>query len=181
MQEGLDKREAIASARSSALLLVWVRFSTDSSHGENEMADIVDELATRTGLSTDMIHKGLGAILSFLKEHLNTDVFQKIQSSVPNASNLVTKYESAPGSSDGGVFGALTDLAGKLLGGKAGEGAKLMESLSKLGFDPAQIEAFLPRALEWIKLHLSPELIQKIMAGLPALAKLAGSGTEQGT
>ena len=65
----------------------------------------------------------------------------------------------------------VSGLAGKLLGGKAGEGADLLSSFSKLGFKPEQIEAFLPKALELIKSYLSPELLQKIMAALPVLAK----------
>ena len=72
----------------------------------------------------------------------------------------------------------VSDLAGKLLGGKAGEGVDLLSFFSKLGFKPEQIEAFLPKALELIKSYLSPELVRKILDGLPALAKLFGSGSQ---
>jgi hypothetical protein len=139
------------------------------------MSDIVDDLATRTGISGDMIQKGLGAVLSFLKEHLGEEQFQQLQSSLPNASSLMSNFETAEGSADGGLLGAISGLVGKLLGGKAGEGAKLLGSLNKLGFDAAQIEAFLPKALEWIKTHLPADVLEKIMAGLPALANLVGS------
>ena len=64
-------------------------------------------------------------------------------------------------------------------GGKAGEGADLLSSFSKLGFKPEQIEAFLPKALELIKSHLSPELLQKILTALPLLAKFLSSGAKQ--
>ena len=73
----------------------------------------------------------------------------------------------------------VTGLAGKLLGGKAGEGVDLLSSLSKIGLKPEQIESFLPKALELIKSHLSPELIQKIMMGLPLLAKFLKAGAKQ--
>ena len=73
----------------------------------------------------------------------------------------------------------VSGLAGKLLGGKAGESADLLSSLSKLGLKPEQIEAFLPKVLELIKTYLSPELIQKLLAALPAIAKLmAGANKE---
>ena len=72
----------------------------------------------------------------------------------------------------------ISSLAGKLLGGKAGEGVDLLSTLSKLGFKPEQIEAFLPKAIELIKTYLSPELIQKLLAALPAIAKLLGSGAK---
>ena len=73
----------------------------------------------------------------------------------------------------------VTGLAGKLLGGKAGAGADLLSSLSKLGFKPEQIETFLPKALELIKSYLSPELLQKILAGLPLLTKFLSEGGKQ--
>ena len=69
----------------------------------------------------------------------------------------------------------VSDLAGKFLGGKSGQGAELLATLSKLGFKPEQIESFLPKALELIKTYLSPELIQKILASLPALAAMIGA------
>ena len=72
----------------------------------------------------------------------------------------------------------ISGLAGKLLGGKAGEGVDLLSTFSKLGFKPEQIEAFLPKAIELIKTYLSPELIQKLLAALPAIAKLLGSGAK---
>ena len=65
----------------------------------------------------------------------------------------------------------VSGLAAKLLGGQAGEGADLLSTFSKLGFKPEQIEAFLPKALELIKTYLSPELLQKIIAALPAITK----------
>ena len=77
------------------------------------------------------------------------------------------------------MFEVVSNLAGKILGGKAGEGADLLSTFSKLGFKPEQIEAFLPKALELIKSHLSPELIQKLLAALPLLAKFLTSGTKQ--
>src|SRR5262249_45917853 len=130
------------------------------------MADLVNELATRTGISSDMIQKGLGALLSFLKKELGEETFSQVQSSVPGAEGLTSRSESEapPAESQGNLLGMISDLAGKFLGGKAGQGADLLSMLSRLGFKPEQIEAFLPKALELIKSHLSPELVQKVLA-----------------
>jgi len=147
------------------------------------MPDLVNELATHTGLSPELVQKGLGALLSFLKKELGPETFDKLESSIPQANALTTHYESAPveaeaaGPAQGGsLFEMISGLAGKLLGGKTGEGVDLLSTLSKLGFKPEQIEAFLPKALELIKNHLSPELIQKVLAALPAIAKMLGVG-----
>jgi hypothetical protein len=143
------------------------------------MSDSANALSTETGVSTDLAHKGLGAILSFLKQHLGEDTFERIQAAIPDASNFLNRFESSPESANGGgLLGSLTGLAAKFLGGGAGEAGKLLESFSKLGFKPEQIEAFLPKALEFIKSHLPADLIQQIMAKLPALAQLAGGKAE---
>jgi len=146
------------------------------------MSDLVNELATRTGISSDLVQKGLGALLSFLKKELGEETFDKLKSSIPEASRLTTNYESSPqpSQSQGGLFDVLSGLAGKLLGGKAGGGSDLIAAFSKLGFKPEQIEASLPKALELIKSHLSPELVQKLLAAVPAIAKYLGPQPSQG-
>jgi len=137
------------------------------------MADLVQELATRTGISSDLVQKGLGALLSFLKKELGNETFDKLQESVPDASRLTSQHESSPDSapSQGGLFEMVSGLAGKLLGGKAGASADLLSSLAKLGLKPEQIESFLPKAFELIKTYISPELLQKIITALPAITK----------
>jgi hypothetical protein len=147
------------------------------------MPDLVNELTTHTGLSPELVQKGLGALLSFLKSQLGEETFDKLKTSIPEAQALTSRYESAPepheGSpAQGGLFDMVSGLAGKLLGGKAGEGVDLLSTFSKLGFKPEQIEAFLPKALEMIKAHLSPEIIQKLLAALPMLTKFLTTGAK---
>jgi Protein of unknown function VcgC/VcgE (DUF2780) len=150
--------------------------------GDFEMSDLVNELTTRTGISPDLVQKGLGALLSFLKKELGEETFDKLQSSIPDASRLTSHYESSSESApaQGGLFEMVSGLAAKLLGGQAGAGADLLSMFSKLGFKPEQIEAFLPKALELIKTYLSPELLQKIVAALPAIAKFVVPEAKQG-
>jgi hypothetical protein len=143
------------------------------------MADTPNALSSELGLSSDLVHKGLGAILDFLRQHLGEEMFNRVQAAIPNAADFLQRFESAPDASGGGgLLGALTGLASKFLGGGAGDLPKLLESFGKLGFKPEQIEAFLPRALEFIKSHLPADLIQQILSKLPALAKVAGETGE---
>jgi hypothetical protein len=142
------------------------------------MSDLANTLATQTGISDEQAHKGLGALLSFLKERLGDENFQKLEAAVPGAASMISNFEAAQGTSHGGLFEMVTALAGKLFGGKAEGGAELLASLSKLGFQPGQIEAFLPKALEFLKNHLPPELVERVMASLPGLANQAGSGAK---
>jgi len=142
------------------------------------MSDLANQLATETGVTGEQAHQGLGALLSFLKEQLGDETFQKLEAAIPGAASMLSNFQAAQGTSQGGLFETVAALAGKLFGGKAEGGAELLSSLSKLGFQPGQIEAFLPKALEFLKNHLPAELIERVMASLPGLAKLTGSGTE---
>ena len=49
------------------------------------MADIVSELASKSGVSTDLAKKGLGALLSFVKKSLPADSFSRFSSAFPGA------------------------------------------------------------------------------------------------
>jgi Protein of unknown function VcgC/VcgE (DUF2780) len=146
------------------------------------MSDLVNDLTTHTGISPELVQKGLGALLSFLKKELGDETFDKLQASIPDASRLTSQHESSPESapSQGGLFEMVSGLAGKLLGGQAGAGTDLLSSLSKLGFKPEQVEAFLPKALELIRTYLSPELLQKVLAALPAITKFLAPEAKQG-
>ena len=144
------------------------------------MSDSVNALSSATGLSTDLVHSGLGTILSFVRQHVGEETYQKIEQSIPGASDFLNRFESAPegkAPGTGGLFGAVTDLAARFLGGKSGELAKLVESFNKLGFTPQQVESFLPKALDFLRAHLPAELVEQIVAKLPAMAELAGAKT----
>jgi Protein of unknown function VcgC/VcgE (DUF2780) len=147
--------------------------------GDITMADTVNTLSSETGLSADLVHKGLGAILDFLRQHLGEETFDRIRQAIPGASEFLNRFESSPdGAAGGGLIGALAGLASKFLGGATGDLSKLLESFSKLGFKPEQIESFLPKALEFIRSHLPADLVEQILAKLPALAQVAGDKGE---
>jgi hypothetical protein len=142
------------------------------------MSDTVNALSSDTGISSDLVHKGLGAVLDFLRQHLGEETFNRIQAAIPNATDFLQRFESSDGAGGGGLLGALAGLAGKLLGGGAGELSGLLETFAKLGFKPEQIEAFVPRAIAFIQSHLPADLFQQILAKFPSLAEAAGAKAE---
>ncbi len=143
------------------------------------MSDTANAVASETGLSTDLVHKGLGAVLDFIRQHLGEETFERVQSAIPNASDFLNRFESSPeAAGGGGLLGALTGLAAKFLGGGAGDLTKLLETFAKLGFKPEQIEAFLPRAIAFIQSHLPADLFQQILERFPGLSPAAGANAE---
>ncbi len=131
------------------------------------MADIVSELAGKSGVSPDMAKKGLGAVLAFLKGKVPAEAFAKVSNAVPDADNLMAAAEADKGASGGGMFGAAAGLAGKLLGGGAGGGAGLVAKLTQLGFAPEQLQGFLKNILDFLKGKLPDNVLNQITGMLP--------------
>lgn len=139
------------------------------------MDDLTNALATETGVSSEQARNGFGALLNFLKERLGDENFQKLEAAIPGAASMIANSEAAQGTTQGGLFDAISALAGRLFGGKAEGIAELLTSLGKLGFQPAQIETFLAKAPALLKQHLPPELVERIMTALPGAATMASS------
>jgi hypothetical protein len=133
------------------------------------MADIVSELANRTGIPPELVRKGLGAILALVKDKLPANVYAQIQAAIPDAEGLVSAAPP-PAESSGGVLGAVAAAAGRLLG-DSGAAAALTNQLAQSGFSAEQLEKFLPAALESLKGRLPEDTVKQLTGLLPAPAE----------
>ena len=140
------------------------------------MADIVSSLSSQTGIDGETVKKGLGVLLTFLQKNLPPDLFGKLQTAVPGAPEMLSAYEADQGGTGSGLLGMVSGLAGKLFGGKAGNGAHLLADLSRVGLSAEQIEAFLPKAFELLKEYVPADLLKQVKAALPTLATPAEAG-----
>jgi hypothetical protein len=123
------------------------------------MADIIAELAAKAGVSPDIAGKGVGAILSLLKDKLPAGIFTQVQAAVPNADSLMNTAAPALETS-GGLLGTVASAVGKLIGG--GGAAELVSKLAHLGFTAEQAQKFLPRVLEFIMSRLPPDVAKHL-------------------
>jgi hypothetical protein len=128
------------------------------------MADIINELASKSGISMDMAKKGLGTLLAALKHALPADSFAKIEGAIPGAGDMLAQAEGE--ASSGSILGAIKDMAGKLFGG-GGNADALAAHFGHLGFSAEQFENFMPRLVEFLKSKLPPDLMKHISALLP--------------
>jgi hypothetical protein len=128
------------------------------------MADIVSDLAEKSGIAPDQAQKGLGAVLSFLKGSVPEESFAQIRAAVPNSEQMMADAGPAEESS-GGIVGAIRGMAGKLLGGG---GSALLTKLSSLGLSAEQIQAFIPRVMEFLKGKLPDAVVKQVSGLLPA-------------
>src|SRR5690349_1486481 len=79
--------------RSQPCVQSWSRRRPLTFIGGAAMPDTANALSSETGLSADMVHKGLGAILSFLRQHLGEETFERIQAAIPKATEFLNRFE----------------------------------------------------------------------------------------
>ena len=135
------------------------------------MPDLIGVLSTQTGISPDLIRKGIAVLLSYLKGKLDPTLFAVLEAAFPGVPTQAPASDpAAKGGAGAGLIGSIASLAGKLLGGQAAEPAHMIASLSDTGFSADQIQAFLPSVFALFSKHLPPEVVEQIQAHLPTLA-----------
>jgi hypothetical protein len=128
------------------------------------MADLVADLAVKSGLSPDLARKGLGIVLEFFKSKLPADTFSKISAVVPGAESMITAAQT-DGQTSGGVLSAVTMAIGKLFGGNA---AEIASKMTHLGISAEQLQSFLPKVLEFLRSKLPADVMSQVSGLLPA-------------
>jgi hypothetical protein len=126
------------------------------------MTNLITDLASKVGISPELAQKGVGVLLVGLKNHLPAETFATVKNVVPDADALMTAGETAGG---GGLVGGIKEMAGKLLGGGAGE---VTAKLTNIGFSAEQIQKFLPAVLDFVKGKLPPDVAAKLGSMIPA-------------
>ena len=129
------------------------------------MADVITELASKSGISHALAKRGLGTLLAALQHVLPADSFAKIEGAIPGAANMLADAQAQGEAPTGGVLGAIKDMAGKLFGG--GSAAALAAHFGKLGFSPDQVKHFFAQVVEFLRSRLPPDVMKHVSALLP--------------
>jgi hypothetical protein len=112
------------------------------------MADLITTVASQTGIEPEKVKMALGAVLTFLKSHLDPGIYEKLHSALPGAGEMVSSHQAVEATAKPGLVGAITSAVSKVLGGEAGQEVNLVSTLSKLGLSVPQIEALLSKAFD---------------------------------
>jgi hypothetical protein len=129
------------------------------------MSDIISELAAKSGITPEQARKGLGTVLSFLKESVPEKDFAQVSAAVPGSDPMMAAAGPREEPS-GGVLGAVKEMAGKLFGG--GGASALIAKLASLGITAEQVKAFLARVMEFLKARLPDATVKQIAGLFPA-------------
>jgi len=147
------------------------------------MSDMIDAVASHLGISPQVAHQALGALLNFLKVELGSERFDQLAAAIPGSAGMLEASPAAAGApASGGLLSTIAAAAGKLLGGKTGQGLDLVAVLSSLGLSVQQIEACLVKSVELFEAYVPPELLQQMTSSLSGLGSLSLiPGTQEAT
>src|SRR5262249_52084429 len=154
-----DTLASPAPARAGA-----ISASCDQFQETCNMADIITDLASKSGISPDLARKGLGGVLAFFQSKLPADTFSQVSAAVPGADSMMAAAQAGQESS-GGILSAVTSAVGKLFGG--GGAAEMVSKLTQLGFSAEQLQAFLPRVLDFFKGKLPGDVMSQVSGLMP--------------
>ncbi len=97
--------------------------------------DVVQVVASKTGLDPSMVKAGLGIVLGLVKKQ-QPELYTKIAGFVPGADALAGGADLG-----GGMLGAVGNLLG---GGKVAAAGEAADAFGKAGFSAEQVGQFLP-------------------------------------
>ena len=130
------------------------------------MTDIVETIATHTGIDEATIQKIIGSILGLLKAHLPAETFAQIEERIPGSAQMLAATPDAAG---GGFMDIASKLAGKVFGAGAEGGVELLQIAEKLGISAATLTTIVSTLFKFLSAHLPPEVMAKIVDALPSI------------
>jgi hypothetical protein len=124
------------------------------------MKELFDSLSQQLGIDATQAQSGAAILFKAAQDKLGSGEFQKLLGGVPGLSDLV---KLAP-SGGGGLLGGLASA----LGGNAAILANVVSGFSKLGLSVDTARKFAPIVIDFLRKHVSPDVVAKIEAALRA-------------
>lgn len=124
------------------------------------MKELLDQLTQKLGIDTQQAQSGAAILFKAAQDKLGGGEFHKLLGGVPGLGDLV-KLAPAGG---GGLLGGLAAA----LGGNAAMLANVVSGFSKLGLSADTARKFVPIVIDFLRKHVSPDVVAKVEAALRA-------------
>ncbi|MDL2402255.1 hypothetical protein [Rhizobium mayense] len=129
------------------------------------MNEIIDQIATKAGISPDIAEKAVGMMLGFLQREAPDGPVTKMIDAIPGASDLVAQYNGEE-TSGGGLLGGLLNAVG------AGGGLMALgQSLMSSGLDMGQISSLAKETIATARVHAGDEVVDQVVNSVPGLSQ----------
>lgn len=135
------------------------------------MDELIKQLTSQLGITSTQASDAAGSVMALLKSEAGEDLFGKIAAAIPGA-QAAAENTKAPTEAGGGA-GLVGTVMG-MLGGSAGKGFALAAALKALGIDESKLGSLAQIVLNFIQQHAGNEVVQQLIAKLPALQSMLG-------
>jgi hypothetical protein len=129
------------------------------------MNEIVDQIAARVGIPSEVAEKALGMMLGFLQREAADGPVAKMIEAIPGASDLVAQYNGAGESGGGGLLGSIMGALGG--GGIMALGQQLMSE----GLGMGEITSLAKETLAIAEQHAGKDVVDEVVASVPGLSQ----------
>jgi hypothetical protein len=134
---------------------------------DSTIESFVDDIARRSKMDPAAAEAAVGTILSVIQQEGNPSKVAQLFSALPGAADLAQKHPVVAGSG-GGVGGALSSLAGKLIGTDAGVMVAALAQIEQTGLSLQQIKNVGSGLISYLE-DANPALAKEILDKVPSL------------
>jgi hypothetical protein len=130
------------------------------------MNEIIDQIATKVGISPEIAEKAVGMMLGFLQREAPDGPVAHMIQSIPGASDLVAQYNGAETSGGGGILGSLMSAVG------AGGGIMALgQELMSHGLGMGEISALAKETISVARQHAGDQVVDEVVGSVPGLSQ----------
>lgn len=131
------------------------------------MQEFIQAVMSQLGVNENQAQSATGGLLQFLKNQADGNEVHTLISKLPGAEDLMKSVGSgSPGG--GGLLGGL----GAAIGGTAGGSAGLLSLLQGSGLGGGTAGSFVKMFVDYAKQKAGPDLVEQVLAKVPALKSL---------
>jgi hypothetical protein len=145
------------------------------------MNDFVSTLASRAGIDPGNVQSGMGAVLSTLQKFVPTETFSRVASAIPDSGSMLTEFQHCATSTVTGLSGAMSGLAGALLGGSNEVTSTLISRLSQAGLSLEMIKRFLPAAATLLRDRVPEDVLNQVDRSIPGFTSALNDAGSRGS
>ena len=142
--------------------------------GKLTMDELIQQLTSKLGIDSSVAGAAADKAMALVKEQAGDDLFSKISSAIPGASESADQGADASSDGGGGMLGSLASAASGLMGGSAGNAVEFGSSLSAAGLDPSQLGSFATTVIDFLKEKVGSDVIDQVLDKVPMLKSLVG-------
>jgi len=128
----------------------------------------VDAIAAKADVDPAAAETAVGTILSAIQQEGDAGKVTQLFNQLPGAADLAQKHAVVAGSA-GGMLGALSGLASKVVGADAGILVAAMAQIEETNLTLQQIKNIGTALLSYIKESANPALAKEIFDSIPSL------------